>query len=198
MYDYIQIATINDFIFCPRSVYFHGVYARFADRHYKAKPQIAGSIRHEASDTGRYSSRKRYLQGAEVFCERLGLVGKIDVYDRETQTLIERKSKIKRVYDGYRYQLYAQFEALREAGERPEKLVLHSLEDNKKYPVKYGGRELYAFEKLIARMRSFNITDSRATISGAKCARCIYRELCRPDICSISPAPRLRGGLGRG
>jgi CRISPR-associated exonuclease Cas4 len=179
MYDYIQISTINDFIFCERSLYFHGIYYSFEDRHYKAEPQVIGTIRHEASDTGRYSSRSRYLQGMEVFSAKYGLVGKIDIYDQETRTLIERKTKIKRVYPGYRYQLYAQYEALTEMGYPVERMFLHSLEDNRKYPVRYGGQDMYFFHKTLAAIQEFDLAKSRPLENIGKCSRCIYRELCR-------------------
>lgn len=179
MYDYIQISTINDFLFCERSLYFHGIYYTFEDKHYKARPQVNGTLRHQASDTGRYSSRSRYLQGMEIFSHKLGLVGKIDIYDRETRTLIERKAKIKRVHIGYRYQMYAQYEALTEMGYPVEHMVLHSLEDNRKYPVRYGGPDMYFFHKTIAAMRSFNLTASKPIEHTGKCRQCIYRELCR-------------------
>lgn len=181
MYDSIQISTINDFIFCKRSLYFHSIYYTFEDKHYKARPQVVGTIKHEAVDTGRYSSRKRFLQGMEVFSHKYNIIGKIDLYDKETRTLIERKTKIERVYDGYRYQMYGQALALEEMGYPIEMMVLHSLEDNKKYPVKYGGREMYRFEKTLVAMRAFNISKSKPLENINKCARCIYRELCRGE-----------------
>jgi CRISPR-associated exonuclease Cas4 len=182
MYDYIQISTINDFIFCPRSLYFHGIYYTFEDKHYKAEPQLVGTIKHEASDEGRYSSRARYLQGMEVFSNKYGLVGKIDIYDKETQTLIERKTKIKRIYPGYRYQLYAQYEALTEMGYPVKQMFLHSLEDNRKYPVSYGGRDMYEFNKILRAIRSFDISRSSPQENIGKCSQCIYKELCRTDL----------------
>lgn len=47
------------------------------------------------------------LQGVSVYCEKYNLVGKIDVFDEKTGILTERKKKIKTVYDGYIYQIYA-------------------------------------------------------------------------------------------
>jgi CRISPR-associated protein Cas4 len=179
MYDSIQIATINDFIFCKRSLYFHSIYYTFEDKHYKARPQIVGTIKHEASDTGKYSSLKKYMQGTEVFSHKHNIIGKIDIYDKDEQTLIERKTNIKRVYDGYRYQMYAQAIALEEMGYPVKHMFLHSLKDNKKYPVHYGGKELYEFEKVLTSMRQFDIGQSNPQQNKNKCEQCIYRELCR-------------------
>ena len=49
------------------------------------------------------------LQGISVYCEKYNLVGKIDVFDEKTGILTECKKKIKTVYDGYIYQIYAQY-----------------------------------------------------------------------------------------
>lgn len=181
MYDYVQISTINDFIFCQRSLYFHSIYYTFVDKQYKAKPQVAGTIAHEATDTGRYSSQKKFLQAMEVFSHAYGVIGKIDVYDKETKVLTERKRKINRVYDGYRFQLYAQKLALEEMGFPVEKMFLHSLSDNKKYEIHFHGPDLYAFEKTIEKIRAFNVAKSSPKQNIQKCRNCIYRELCRRE-----------------
>jgi len=56
-YDYIQISKINDFVFCPYSLYFHSVYEGFESRNYKARPQIAGKIAHKTVDKQSFSTR---------------------------------------------------------------------------------------------------------------------------------------------
>ena len=45
MNDYIPLSTLNDFIFCPYSIYLHGVYMESDEDLYKATPQIKGAIR---------------------------------------------------------------------------------------------------------------------------------------------------------
>jgi CRISPR-associated protein Cas4 len=115
----------------------------------------------------------------EVFSHKYNLVGKIDLYDQESSTLIERKTKIKHVYDGYRYQMYAQKLALEEMGYPVDSMILHSLDDNRKYPVAFGGRDMYAFEKILTAIRSFDLAVSVPHENKEKCTRCIYHELCR-------------------
>lgn len=39
MDDYIQLSTLNDFIFCPYSIYLHSVYMESDGDLYKAAPQ---------------------------------------------------------------------------------------------------------------------------------------------------------------
>ena len=71
--------------------------------------QLNGTDAHKYSDSATYSTKKGVLQGISVYCEKYNLVGKIDVFDEKTGILTERKKKIKTVYDGYIYQIYAQY-----------------------------------------------------------------------------------------
>jgi len=182
----IQISKINDFLFCPRSLYFHSVYESFSDATYHRSPQVRGRLNHRTVDTGTYGPEGRYLQGEEVYSEAYGLVGKIDLYDKETKTLIERKSKVTTVHQGYRFQLYAQYFALTEAGFPVERLVIRSLSDNRRYEVPLPeGEELAMFEETVSRMKTFDIADASLETNLAKCRGCIYRTLCRPEVSCI-------------
>lgn len=178
MYSSIQISKINDFLFCPLSIYFHSIYENFDDKAYHQVPQIRGRIKHEPIDKQKYSTAKKYLQGLEVYSEKYNLVGKIDIYDQEKQALTERKNKIKNIYDGYKYQLYAQYFCLMEMGYPVKEMYLYSMSDNKKYAVQLPrGDELSNFEKVIEEMKNFKV-DSNFERDDAKCAQCIYKELC--------------------
>lgn len=180
MFSQIPITTINDFVFCPRSVYFHyEAYEMLAGLQYKAAPQRNGTLRHSASDEGRYSSRKRFLQGMEISSEKYGLVGKIDIYDSETKTLIERKARVKHIFPGYRWQVMAQMVCLEEMGFAVDRAVIHSLEDNKKYPQEFSVADWKEFLGVLGEMRSFDIAKTKPIVETQKCDRCIYRTLCR-------------------
>ena len=85
MEDYIQITKLNDFIFCPYSIYFHSIYQNFNERVYHSSYQVAGKIKHESIDKSKYSTEKRYLQGTAVYSEKYRLMGKIDIYDTKTK-----------------------------------------------------------------------------------------------------------------
>jgi CRISPR-associated exonuclease Cas4 len=180
MEPYIQISKINDFIFCPKSIYFHGIYENFSEKTYHQSPQVKGRIKHESIDYGKYSTAKRYLQGLEVYSEKYNLAGKIDIYDKEEKSLIERKNKIVKIYDGYRYQLYAQYFCMTEMNYEVKKLYFYSMTDNKKYEIDLPkGDELERFENTISEMRSFDMLKNNFKQSPAKCAKCIYAELCQ-------------------
>lgn len=51
MIDYINISTLNDFIFCPYSIYLHNVYMETDETMYHATPQTRGKIAHGADDS---------------------------------------------------------------------------------------------------------------------------------------------------
>lgn len=50
MNDYIQLSTLNDFIFCPYSIYLHSVYMESDGDLYKAAPQTKGTLAHQGVD----------------------------------------------------------------------------------------------------------------------------------------------------
>lgn len=51
MTDYIPISTLNDFIFCPYSIYLHNVYMETDEGLYHATPQTKGKLAHEPVDS---------------------------------------------------------------------------------------------------------------------------------------------------
>jgi CRISPR-associated protein Cas4 len=87
MEPYIQISQLNDFIFCPKSIYFHGLYKNYNTEMYHSAYQTTGKIKHETIDLRKYSTEKKYMQSLEVYSAKYGLCGKIDLYDSETKTL---------------------------------------------------------------------------------------------------------------
>lgn len=50
MPDLIPISTLNDFIFCPYSIYLHNVYMETDEDNYYAIPQTRGKNAHKAVD----------------------------------------------------------------------------------------------------------------------------------------------------
>ncbi|MCK9578657.1 type V CRISPR-associated protein Cas4 [bacterium] len=178
MESYIQISKLNDFIFCPHSLYLHSIYDNFNAKIYHGDAQIRGKIVHECIDEGYYSTAKKYLSGIEIYSQKYGLAGKIDIYDSELMILIERKNKIKKIYDGYKYQLYAQYFCLLEMGFLVKKMCLHSLKDNKRYWISLPDKnEVRKFEKLIEDIGSFDFHNI-VRKNKDKCKNCIYNPLC--------------------
>lgn len=96
----IAISSLNDFIFCPVSIYFHHLEVNGESLLFQDSYQINGTNAHKTLDSATYSSKKNMLQGVGVYSSKYNLYGKIDLFDTEKGILTERKKKIKVVYDG--------------------------------------------------------------------------------------------------
>ena len=131
MEDLILISNLNDFIFCPVSIYFHKLYGNQDNLTYQSQYQINGTKAHEKVDNKKYSTRKSVKMALDVYSDEYKIVGKIDLYDEISKTLIERKKFVKKIYDGYIFQLYAQYYAMTEMGYEINHLEVRSLDDNK-------------------------------------------------------------------
>lgn len=175
----IPISKINDFIFCPRSLYFHSLYENYQEKTYHDLPQRIGKAKHENIDQGRYSTSHHIIQGIEVYSSNYGLGGKIDIYDSQKQFLIERKYKVKHIFDGYKYQLFAQYFCMIEMGYEVKKLFIHSLSDNKRYEISLPCQtDKEQFLSVIQKIKDFNPLVKHKKAIANKCNNCIYKELC--------------------
>lgn len=176
----IKISNLNDFIFCPASIYYHGMYEELDRSVYQEIDQIRGTFVHESIDKSSYSTRKDILQGIEVYTNQYKIIGKIDIFDEKRKLLVERKNKITTIYDGYIFQLYAQYFGMIEQGYIVQSLNLYSYSDNKSYPVKLPEQDLdmfAKFENLITNITTFDLTKFRQS-NKEKCKKCIYAPLC--------------------
>lgn len=176
----IAISMLNDFIFCPASIYFHNLYGNVEKKLYQSTDQVAGSIAHQTIDNATYSTRKEVLQGFDVYCDQYNLTGKVDQFNMKNGELVERKKKIKQVYDGYIFQLYGQTFALREMGYFVQNIALYSMDDNKKFPINLPENDpemMGKFEHLIEEINLFDLSNYRQE-NRSKCIRCIYEPIC--------------------
>ena len=176
----ISISNLNDFIFCPMSIYFHMLYGETDNMQMQSHYQLNGKAVHDSIDNNRYSSATDVLQGISVISEKYGVYGKIDLYYSSLGLLVERKRQIKQIYDGYLFQLYAQCFGLREQGYVVKKLQLYSYVDNKKYDValpENNPEMLASFEQLLVEMRRFDMNVFIQS-NQEKCSRCIYEPAC--------------------
>ena len=135
MEPYLLISYLNDFIFCPRSIYFHNLYGKIDEKFIHTKSQIEGRIAHQSIENQLYSNKKCILQNLEVYSEKYKICGKIDLFDMEKGILIERKKRIQKVYDGYIMQVYAQYFALKEMNYQIQSIQLRSMDTNQIYNI---------------------------------------------------------------
>ncbi|MDX9714147.1 MAG: type V CRISPR-associated protein Cas4 [Dissulfurispiraceae bacterium] len=181
MESYIPISFLNDYIFCPRSIYFHQLYGKLDTQLYQQKPQISGKAAHAAIDGKTYSTRRNILQGVEIYSERYGICGKIDTFDVDIGKLVERKRQIKTIYDGYIFQVYAQYHALVEMGYKVKTIDLYDISHNKSHAVALPEscpEMQQKFEELIDKINRFDMYASDFCPNQSKCSNCIYSNLC--------------------
>jgi CRISPR-associated protein Cas4 len=153
---------------------------------YQKKPQIAGKAAHASIENQTYSTRKDILQGAEIWCDRYRLHGKIDVFDIASGKLTERKREIKTIYDGYIFQVYAHYFGLTEMGYNVNSIVLYDMLHNKSHPVAlpHANHEmLQKFEQLIERINQYDMNDPGFIANASKCQNCIYNNICDTSLC---------------
>lgn len=175
-----SISKINDFIFCPVSIYFHELDIDTDKLTYQTSFQINGTAAHSTVDSGQYSDRKSVLQGVAVYSSKYCLFGKIDIFDIEKCVLTERKKHISKIYDGYIFQLYAQYFALKEAGYNVKVLRLYSYDNNKSYQIALPEENEGMFKRFETTIKNINdfTFDSFKQTNVSKCENCIYEPLC--------------------
>lgn len=176
----IAISKLNDFIFCPVSIYFHDLDIETEKMTYQSAFQLNGSAAHEAIDEKRYSTKKEIFQGIDIYCDKYNLYGKIDLFDNEKGILTERKKKISKIYDGYIYQLYGEYFSMVEMGYDVKEIRLYSMSDNKVYPIdlpQENDKYYEGFINVINDINNFEFTNYTPS-SINKCENCIYEELC--------------------
>jgi CRISPR-associated protein Cas4 len=143
-----------------------------------AFPQTRGKAAHAAIDEKKYSSRKDEITGLSVYCDELGIAGKIDIYKVKEKLLIERKYQLNTIYQGQIYQLWAQYFCMIEMGYEIEKLAFYAIATNKTFPVKIPAEEGKAeLVRLILKFKQFN-PEAAIFTNENKCRHCIYCSLC--------------------
>ena len=178
MDDYISISTLNDFIFCPYSIYLHNVYMDTDEGLYHAKPQTNGRIAHETIDNKTASNRKDDLLSLPVYSTQYKLMGKVDVYRKKEKLLIERKYQLKQIFQGQIYQLWAQYFCLLEMGYEVERMAFYEISTNKMISVSLPDeRGVAQFAAFIDSFHRFNPADT-IHVNHNKCRHCIYCNLC--------------------
>lgn len=178
MEELISISTLNDFIFCPYSIYLHNIYMYADEDLYHAVPQTRGRAVHETIDRKSASTRAGDLLALPVCSEELGIIGKIDLYRKSEKLLIERKYQLKQLFKGQIYQLWAQYFCMKEMGYEVERLAFYEISTNTMLPIETPNEaeknELMGF---IQRFRNYD-PNQKININPNKCAHCIYCNLC--------------------
>lgn len=175
---YIPISTLNDFVFCPYSIYLHGIYNQVDDSLYYAAPQVRGSISHEATDNKKSSTRKDAILSLPVYSDELGIIGKIDLFRISECHLIERKYLLKKIYRGQLYQIWSQYFCLKEMGYDVKRISFYEISTKKSIPVNIPGEnEFNELKAIVLRYHQYR-PDMGIVINENKCTHCIYCPMC--------------------
>lgn len=178
MRDYISISTLNDFIFCPYSIYLHNVYMDTDEDNYHARPQTRGRNAHSKVDSKSTSSSNDIIESLPVISHELGLYGKIDIYKKHSCSLIERKFQLKNIFKGQLYQLWAQYFCFLEMGYPVCSISYYEISTHKSIPIDLPSQD--EKKELIGFINRFRDFDPRKeiTVNVNKCLHCIYSNLC--------------------
>lgn len=175
---YIPISMLNDFVFCPYSIYLHNVYMDADEGLYYSLYQVRGKMAHQTVDEKRVSSRKNVLQSLCICSDEYKLVGKIDLFRIDKRLLVERKYSLKQIFKGQIYQLWAQYFCMTEMGYSVEELAFYETSTNKMHyiplPTANEKEEFLSFIKVV---REYSPA-SQLNVNTNKCKYCIYCNLC--------------------
>lgn len=178
MDDYISISTLNDFIFCPYSIYLHNVYMETDEGLYHAVPQTRGRIAHETIDTKKASNRSDDLQALIIISEEYGLIGKIDIYKGKERKLIERKYQLHNIYQGQIYQLWAQYLCMKEMEYDIESIAFYEISTNKMISIGLpSDSQIMEFRRFLDTYRNYDPSLPIYT-NRNKCKHCVYSNIC--------------------
>lgn len=175
----IPFSLLNDFIFCPFSIYFHNIYKSYNKLIFQDIKQVKGSNVHQNIDKKLYK-KKSWIENLPLFSEKFLVYGFADLYNFEKGILLERKLIIKnnKLFFGQRMQLIAQAACLNERNLLLNEIKVFSKEDNKIYLINLPtDKDYYELNKLIDRIINFNF-NSEENINPRKCLNCIYKNWC--------------------
>ena len=177
MYGLLPISNLNDFLFCPYSIYLHSVYKGTEEEVCKAAMQKEGSYAHRKKEDDD-AHKKGVVTSLPVISEKLGIYGVTDAFDIENGILTEYKNRLTAVYPGQRIQIQAQCLCLKEMGYRVSEIRLTEISTGKILPVDLPDIDtVKEIECLIRRIKQYN-PDNDIEVNPNKCRKCIYCSLC--------------------
>ena len=179
MNDYIPIAQLNDFFFCPYSIYLHNIYSDCDDMTYKASPQLNGRMSHSKIDNKLTHHNDDLIYSLNVSSDYYRIYGKIDTYRISTCTLIERKYRLTQIYQGQIYQLWAQYLCMIEMGYEIKRIGFYEISTNKcSFLPLPTANDINEFSHFLNMFRNYNPSNTQISINMNKCQHCIYCNLC--------------------
>lgn len=144
---------------------------------YHGKAQTKGKMAHKTIDE-KSSTSNNEMQSLPISSDELGVMGKIDIYKRNEKLLVERKYKIKQIYKGQLYQIWAQYFCMKEMGYEVENIAFYEISTNKMIPLDLPTDA--EKEELISFIEKFKSYDPNSSfqLNENKCRHCVYCNLC--------------------
>lgn len=181
----INASYINDFLFCPYSIMIHGMYEDMPKSVYQSDSQILGTYSHNENKTDFKFKQNNFdiddtITEECYYSSTYNVLAIIDCYNINSKILIEKKRKIKDIYKGYIFQLYAQYYSLKDNGIEVDKLCIYSILDDEYYyiPLPEKNKQLKReFEVVLYEIRHFQLEKFYQS-NYEKCKNCIYSNLC--------------------
>jgi CRISPR-associated protein Cas4 len=145
---------------------------------YHATPQTRGKAAHQSIDNKVASTKQSDIMALSVCSNKLKIFGKIDIYHKDTQKLIERKFELKQIYQGQVFQLWAQYFCMIEMGYTIKSIAFYEISRNRIIPIDIPGiKEYNILMTFINHYRDFDPSMS-FPINHNKCIHCVYSNLC--------------------
>ena len=175
---YVSFSQLNDFSFCLYSLYVHTLYESYKTSIYHDTPQTEGKAAHETIDDGTYK-RKGWVTSMPLCSPSLQIFGKCDLFHPASGVLVERKRTIRNIYDGQKFQVWAQALCLIEMGYVVREIYLHSLTDNIRHTLPVPDDAIKSLiQSEVKKIQNFTLNQKESSPSSSKCAHCIYATLC--------------------
>jgi CRISPR-associated protein Cas4 len=145
---------------------------------YHASPQTRGKVAHQSIDNKVASTKRADIMSLSICSAKMKIVGKIDLYHKDTEQLVERKYELKQIYQGQVYQLWAQYFCMIEMGYSVKSIAFYEISKNRMIPIDIPGiKEYNTLVSFINCYRNFNPFNS-IPINHNKCVHCVYCNLC--------------------
>lgn len=177
--NFINITALNDFLFCPYSIYLHNAFMDMDGDVFVAAPQVKGKAAHKEIDSRTFSMSENDVQSLKVYSNELGLMGVIDLYRKDEKHLVELKTRVgDSLFLGQKAQLWAQYYCLSEMGYKVERISVYEKSTGIFHDVKIPDNDdKQVLTDLIRKFREFDFSQ-KIEINTKKCTHCIYCNLC--------------------
>lgn len=189
----IPVRLLNEFVYCPRLAYLEWIQSEFQHN----TDTLEGSLKHQTIDKKESplpipdeSLEKIQVRSVTLSSETLGIIGKIDLVEKEGKEAIpidykkgKRPHVAGHVWDPERVQLCAQALLLQEHGYQCNKGYIYFMGSHERVPVPITPRLIHLTLDVIRKMHEMaqTLQIPPPLEDSPKCPRCSLLTICLPD-----------------